>query len=47
MYCSALCTKYTGQTCSNAAPVPCLLDAEEEIEESTPVFPETDDEDDD
>ena len=47
VYCSALCTKCTGQTCNNATPMPCLLDAEEEIEESTPVSPETDDEDDD
>ena len=44
VHCSALCSKCSGQTCNNAAPMPSLLDDERETEESTPI---SDDEDDD
>ena len=43
--CSALCTKCMGQTCNNPAPMASLLDIE--VDESTPISPETDSEDDD
>ena len=45
VHCSALCSKCSGQTCNNAAPMPSLLDDDErETEESTAI---SDDEDDD
>lgn len=44
VHCSALCTKCSGQTCTNAAPMPSLLDHEGETEE--PVSAESDEDDD-
>ena len=48
MHCSNLCIMCNGHTCNNIAPVGSLLDVDEgEIEEPSPVSPDSDAEGDD